>query len=113
LEDLSSAAQIDPRLTARLGAAGLLARDEPVYTPADLLVLRAAADVCDAYAVEAADLAPFADLIRELGNYAATLGDLQAARAREGARADEARRPLSDALRRLSEALLWRAVGDS
>ncbi|MGI9039236.1 MAG: MerR family transcriptional regulator [Gemmatimonadota bacterium] len=113
IDELASAAGVDRDLARRIAEAGFLGAPEGLHTPSDLMVLRTAARVCDSYEVDPADLAPFGDLIRELGNYAATLGDLQAARAGRATADGEARGDLGTALRELSEALLWRALTDS
>lgn len=113
IDELAAAGGVEATLARQIAAAGLLDPTGEFHAPSDLLVLRAAAEVCDGYAVDAEDLAPLGDLIRELGNYAATLEDLHAARASRPAGEGDAPSPLALALRELGEALLWRAMAKS
>lgn len=113
IDGLAAAAGVDPYLARRIAAAGLLEEGSDIHTPGDFMVLRAAAEACERYEVDAADLAPFGDLIREVGNYAATLGDLHAARAGRAVGDEDFGGPLSTSLRGLNEALLWRALTDA
>ena len=114
LAGLAEAAGCPAAFVERLKAAGLLPAGQ-VYalTPGDLLVTRACHAVCEGRGVDAADLTPLADLIREVGHYSETLVEVQ------GVRSGGDRSPVpgpegeADALRRdlagLCEALLWRS----
>lgn len=110
IEALAEAAGVDERLARRIAEAGLLDVEAEMQTPEDLMVLLAAAEACERYEVDPSDLAPFGDLMREVGNYGATLGELHAARSGGSVGGeDEERGPLAPSLRGLNEALLWRA----
>ena len=89
---------------------------------ADLLVVRACHAICEERGIEPADLAPLADLIREVGNYSATLVEVHAVRSgrRDGApdgsphgAAESTAGALRGALASLCDALLWRAFSDA
>lgn len=96
-----------------LEEAGLLAGGtDHEFTPGDLLVARACRTVCEGGGVDAVDLTPLTDLIREVGHYSETLIEVQGVRAgsekeRFGAPGEGGtlRRHLSG----LCEALLWRS----
>ena len=76
---------------------------------------RACETVCAGSGVDPADLTPLADLIREVGNYADTLADVHAVRSGKarptGSPWDDVRSSdLRLELRKLCDALLWRAL---
>lgn len=91
---------------ARLARADLVSSAEPKeLTAGDLLVTTACRAICSERNIEPADLAPLADLIREVGNYSSTLVSVD--EARRGATDGDS--GLRDDLARLCDALLWRA----
>lgn len=111
---LAEAAGCSLTFVEALEAAGLLPTErDGTYTPGDLLVTRACHGVCEGRGVDAADLTPLADLIREVGHYSETLVEVQGVRSSgdagdhpgPGGEADALRRDLSG----LCEALLWRS----
>lgn len=111
-EQLAEAADVAPAFVAELVSAGLVGggtRDG--FGPGDLLVARACETVCTGRGVDPADLTPLADLIREVGNYSATLVEVHSARADEGPSGVSP--PSASALRpdlgALCDALLWRS----
>lgn len=113
---LAEAAGCPVAFVERLEAAGLLpAGQVDAYTPGDLLVTRACHAVCEGRGVDAADLTPLADLIREVGHYSETLVEVQGVRSGGGGGESPGSGPEgeADALRRdlsgLCEALLWRS----
>jgi DNA-binding transcriptional MerR regulator len=114
LAGLAEAAGCTVAFAERLEAAGLLSAVQGAsYTPGDLLVTRACHGVCEGRGVDAADLTPLADLIREVGHYSETLVQVQGLRSGGDADDEPGRGGEADALRRdlsgLCEALLWRS----
>ncbi len=98
----------NPDFTEELADAGLVSAADPeAMSAGDLLVSRACETVCSDRGVEPADLAPLVDLIREVGNYSATLVDV--GEARRGPEAAGRSEDLRGDLARLCDALLWRA----
>lgn len=114
LAGLAEAAGCKVAFAERLIAAALLsAAPDGSYTPGDLLVTRACHGVCEGRGVDAADLTPLADLIREVGHYSDTLVEVQGVRSGGDAGEHPGPQGEADALRRdlsgLCEALLWRS----
>lgn len=108
VEALAAAAGTSRRLARDIAAAGLLPGKPDDYGAPDLLVLRTASAVVSSGDVSADDLAPVADLIREIGNYTSTLEDL--ARLRPRSASQPAFDALGPRLLPLCEALLWAAL---
>lgn len=114
--ELARAAALDVEFVEKLIAADLIG-SEPgeSFTPADLLVAQSCDAVCADRGVDPADLTPLADLIREVGNYAATLVEVHTVRANESSSgsaritADPAA-ALGRDLAALCDVLLWRVL---
>lgn len=101
---------VEALVAARLVGGG---RGGDGFTPADLLVARACRAVCANRGVEPADLTPLADLLREVGNYSATLVEVHAVRAGEPSeQASEVGSTgrLDRELVALCDVLLWRVM---
>lgn len=97
-----------PAVAEALARAGLVSTADPGSMSAgDLLVSVACEAVCSDRGVEPSDLAPLADLIREVGNYSTTLTEV--GEARRGHDSESGSDDLRAALARLCDALLWRA----
>lgn len=114
--ELARAAALEIEFVEKLVAAGLIGGepDEP-FTAADLLVARSCQAVCADRGVDPADLAPLADLIREVGNYSATLVEVHAVRANESPSGSarisaDPTAPLGRDLAALCKVLLWRVL---
>lgn len=109
--DLAEASGLAAEFVEALVTAGLVGalRDDGGFTSADLLIARACDAVCGERGLDPADLSPLADLIREVGNYSATLADVHGARASE-AGAGEPTGELGRDLARLCDVLLWRVM---
>lgn len=108
----AEAAGVAEAFVRELVEAGILADDSSdAFGPGDLIVTRACAEVCSDGGLVPDELAPLAELFREVGNYAATLLEVKSFRS-GGVPADVAgdapERARSD-LSGFSEALLWRA----
>ena len=114
--ELAAAAGLATGFVEALVAAELVGggRDEAPFTPADLLVARACEAACANPGVEPPDLTPLADLLREVGNYSATLADVHAARAAASADDPATAEPQAGRLDRdlaaLCDVLLWRVM---
>lgn len=114
--EFARAAALEVEFVEKLVAAGLIG-DEPddSFTAADLLVARSCHTVCADRGVDPVDLTPLADLLREVGNYSATLVEVHAVRADESS-SDSARisadptGPLGRDLAALCDVLLWRVL---
>ncbi|MDX1579256.1 MAG: MerR family transcriptional regulator, partial [Gemmatimonadota bacterium] len=99
-------ARPSPDFVTRLARADLVSSAEPEeLTAGDLLVTTACRAICSERDIEPSDLAPLADLIREVGHYSSTLVSVDDVR--RGAADGES--GLRDDLARLCDALLWRA----
>lgn len=100
LAEFAGAATLDVEFVEKLVAAGLIGgAPDGSFTPADLLVARSCQAVCADRDVDPADLTPLADLLREVGNYSATLVEVHAARTN-----------LGRDLAALCDVLLWRVL---
>lgn len=109
LEDFASAAEVPPAYAERLASLGIVGgKADGSYDPGDLLVARSCHAVHEEWDVAPRDLAPIADLIREVGSYSTTLMDVHTATV--GASGDADRRALRDRLAECSRAMLWRAL---
>lgn len=113
--EFAEASDVSPELVEALVKADLI--DDGArggFTPGDLLVARACGVVCANRGIDPADLTPLADLIREVGNYSATLLEVHAARTAAGPPAgtdtEALGAPLRLELTRLCDVLLWRAL---
>lgn len=109
---LAKAAGVAETFVRELVEAKILGDDSSdAFGPGDLIVTRACDELCSDGGLAPDELAPLAELFREVGNYAATLLEVKAFRSggvSEAAVEDApegARRELSG----FSEALLWRA----
>ena len=117
--DLAAAVGIPAEFVRALVRARILTLDaDDRCSAADLVVVRACHAVSEERGIEPADLAPLADLIREVGNYSATLVDVHAVRARRSDGSpdespDSTAGGLRAALASLCDALLWRALSDA
>lgn len=113
IEDLATAADLDPAFVATVASAGLLptggGRD---LAAGDVLVSRAAAAVCSEGLIDPSDLTPLADLLREVGHYSSTLLDVHAGGDGATAGGEDGEDPgrLRARLAALCDALLWRAL---
>lgn len=114
--DFARAAALDAGFIEQLVAAGLIGGGPgDFFTPADLLVAQSCHTVCADRGVDPADLTPLADLLREVGNYSATLVEVHAARAHEtppgsAAASADPTVPLGRDLAALCDILLWRVL---
>ena len=114
--ELARAATLDVEFVERLIAARLIGGEaEDSFTPADLLVAQSCQAVCADRGVDPADLTPLSDLIREVGNYSATLVEVHAVRADEASSGSaritaDPTLPLGRDLAALCDVLLWRVL---
>lgn len=114
--ELARAAALEVEFVERLIAARLIGgAPDGAFTPADLLVAKSCASVCADRGVDPADLTPLSDLIREVGNYSATLVDVHAVRADESSSGSaritaDPSLPLARDLAALCDVLLWRVL---
>lgn len=116
ISEFAGAATLEVEFAEKLVAAGLIGgAPDGSFTPADLLVARSCHAVCAGRDVDPADLSPLADLLREVGNYSATLVEVHAVRTNESS-SDSARisadpaAPLGRDLAALCDVLLWRVL---
>lgn len=114
--ELARAAALEVEFVEKLLATGLIGGEpgEPL-TPADLLVAQSCHVVCADRGVNPADLTPLADLLREVGNYTATLVEVHAVRAHESPSGSarisaDPTVPLGRDLAALCDVLLWRVL---
>lgn len=114
--DLARAAALEVGFVEKLIAAGLIGGEsDDSFTPAELLVARSCHAVCADRGVDPPDLSPLADLLREVGNYSATLVEVHAARANESPTGSpptsaDPTVPLGRDLAALCDVLLWRVL---
>lgn len=100
LAEFARAATLEVEFVEKLVAAGLIGgAPDGSFTPADLLVARSCQAVCAKRDVDPSDLTPLADLLREVGNYSATLVEVHAVRTN-----------LGRDLAALCDVLLWRVL---
>lgn len=114
LAEFTRAGGLAAEFVEALVAAGLLGGDDDRgFIPADLLVARACRAVCAYRGLDPPDLTPLADLLREVGNYSATLVEVHAVRAGgssgEPSRIEPVAR-LDRELAALCDVLLWRVL---
>lgn len=76
----------------------------------DLLVAREAREVCEGRRIDPQDLAPLADLLREVGHYSETLVEVEEGRAGAVGREGTGGRTLRRDLAELCQLMLWRAL---
>lgn len=112
--ELARAARLEGEFVEKLVASGLIGGDPgTAFTPTDLLVARSCQAVCADRDIDPADLTPLADLIREVGNYSATLVEVHAVRTNESSSARivaAPTAPLRRDLAALCDVLLWRTL---
>lgn len=114
--ELARAAGLEAEFVAKLVAAGLIGGGPgEAFTPADLLVAQSCDAVCADRDIEPADLTPLADLIREVGNYSATLIEVHAVRTNDSFSGSarivaDPTVPLGRELAALCDVLLWRVL---
>lgn len=116
LAEFAQAATLQVEFVERLVEAGLVGGPpDGSFTPADLLVARSCQTVCADRDIDPADLTPLADLIREVGNYSATLVEVHAVRRNESPSGSarivaDPTVPFGRDLAALCDVLLWRVL---
>lgn len=109
---LAKAAGVAETFVRELVEAKILEDDgTDAFGPGDLIVTRACDELCSDGGLSPDELAPLAELFREVGNYAATLLEVKAFRSGgvSEAAVEDAPEGAQRELSGFSEALLWRA----
>lgn len=114
--EFARAAALDVEFVGKLTATGLIGGESgEFFTPADLLVAQSCHAVCADRGIDPADLTPLSDLLREVGNYAATLVEVHAVGVHESPSGSarisaDPTAPLGRDLAALCDVLLWRVL---
>ena len=111
-EALATAADVTAELVHSLQQAQLIpGTGDGGYSAGDLLVVRACGSLCGPLGVDPADLTPLFDLIREVGDYSASMAELYSSQAEAGlADSDRTQSPLHVGIGNFLDVLLWRAL---